>query len=539
MLSSTIKFLSDTSRNYYFLLIFLAVSLPLSVFTTSLAEILLVLNWLAEGRFSEKFKLLKQRKAPLIVALIFALHLLALLYTRDFNYAIHDLKIKLPILIFPILIGSSIPISEKQLRNLLLWFSSAVLASSFISAAVFFGVFHYKQFDFRNISIFISHIRLSLMVNLSIFCLIYYGFGGESSPLKNAKLRLVLILAALWLCGFLLILKSVTGLVIFVILALIMGWKYSSRINLVAPRFIIRVLIITVPLIIASFVSRSISKYYFRDKINLSELETLTPEGNPYYHDINSKWAENGHYVWINVCEHELRQEWNKRSSLIYDGKDKLGQDLRFTLIRYLTSKGYNKDAGGVRQMIPEDIQAVENGLSNYIFLNKFSLYPRIYQIIWELDNFRRGNNPSGHSVAQRLAYISAAGHIIRNNFIIGVGTGDVQQEFNKYYESCDNPLKEESRRRAHNQFLTFFLTFGIIGFTISIFALFAPVFLENRWRDYLFLCFGIIAFLSMLNEDTLETQTGVSFFMFFYSLLLFGRSRVLKQDKRQKIKRD
>jgi hypothetical protein len=71
---------------------------------------------------------------------------------------------------------------------------------------------------------------------------------------------------------------------------------------------------------------------------------------------------------------------------------------------------------------------------------------------------------------------------------------------------------------------VTFFITFGIIGFVISMFSIFAPDFSEKKWHDYLFIVFLIIGMLSMLNEDTLETQTGVSFFMFFYALLLFGK---------------
>jgi len=38
---------------------------------------------------------------------------------------------------------------------------------------------------------------------------------------------------------------------------------------------------------------------------------------------------------------------------------------------------------------------------------------------------------------------------------------------------------------------------------------------------------FGIIGFMSFINEDTLETTTGVTFFMFFYSLFLFGRNKI------------
>jgi len=518
---------SDTHRNYYYIIGFLAASLPVSVFTTSLAQILLVLNWLIQGHFSEKLKTLKERKAPLIITLLFAIHIAGLLYTSDFQYAFHDLKIKLPILVLPIIIGSSASFSKKQIRNLLLLFVSSVLVSSLVSTSFFFGLFDQNYIDFREISPFISHIRLSLMANLAIFCLLFYGFGGDKQIIRNTSLRILLLMAAIWLFGFLFILKSITGLLIFLILFLFVGWRHSAGINDIAPRFIARVLLLTIPLLIASWLSHTVAKIYYRGKINFSELESHTPTGNPYFHDTDSKLVENGNYVWVNVCEGELREEWNKISDMDYDGKDSAGQNLRFTLIRYLTSKGFPKDAGGMGQLNLEDIKAVENGIANYIFLNKFSLYPRVYQIIWELDNYKRGSNPSGHSVALRLEYLKGGVYIIKKNLFFGVGTGDVQHEFNSYYKLSENPLDEKSQRRAHNQLLTFIITFGIVGFFLSIYALFMPVFIEKRWGDYLFLCFGIIGFMSFINEDTLETTTGVTFFMFFYSLFLFGRNKI------------
>jgi len=517
---------SNFTKNYYFILIFLAVSLPLSVFTTSLAEILLILNWIAEGNFNEKWNRLKSRKTPLIISGLFLIHIIWLINSADFKFAIHDLQIKLPVLLLPLVIGSSILINEKQLRSILLFFSAAVIASSICSTSVFLGIINYEIYDFREISLFISHIRFALMVNLSIFCLFYYGFGGDTIPL-NRKIRIGLILAALWLSAFLIVLKSITGIFIFVFLVAVLGWIYSGRINQVAPKFIVRVLLITIPLIVSSFITNSISRFYYREEVNLSELDSLTQYGTPYNNYKDLSWVENGNYVWLNVCEEELRAEWNKVSELQYDSLDNMGQDLRFTLIRYLASKGLRKDKEGFSELDSIDISAIEDGVANYIFLNKYSLYPRVYQIIWEFDSYKRGNNPSGHSVTQRLAYLDASWYIVKNNFFFGVGTGDVQKEFNSYYSLSDNPLKKENRRRAHNQYLTFLITFGIFGFIFSMIALVLPVFIEKRWTDYLFMCFFIIGILSMLNEDTLETQTGVSFFMFFYVLLLFGRQKL------------
>jgi hypothetical protein len=55
------------------------------------------------------------------------------------------------------------------------------------------------------------------------------------------------------------------------------------------------------------------------------------------------------------------------------------------------------------------------------------------------------------------------------------------------------------------------------------MFALIYPVFYEKKHKSMLFVIFFIIALLSMLNEDTLETHAGISFFSYFYALLLLA----------------
>lgn len=39
------------------------------------------------------------------------------------------------------------------------------------------------------------------------------------------------------------------------------------------------------------------------------------------------------------------------------------------------------------------------------------------------------------------------------------------------------------------------------------------------KYRNILAFCFGIIALVTFLFEDTLETQAGITFFSFFYAL--------------------
>lgn len=523
-----VKKLFSPFNVYYFSVVLLAASLPLSVFTTSLAEIILILNWLREGDFKGKWRKLQDRKAFFFIAGVYILHLAGLIYTHASNhsYALHDLRIKLPVLILPLIFASSPSFEVKKLRFILLVFASATIVSSLVSFAVFLGILDFEYYDFRDISIFISHIRLALMVNFSIFILLFYMLRPNKELRIKKSYILYCSMAVVWLIFFLVLLKSLTGLFILSIMSLVLAWIYSSRITDVAPRFIIRSLIIVIPLLMASFLSRSIGRFYYTEEVDFSRLEEFSPSGNIYFHDTTLLARENGHYVWLYLCEKELRNEWNKISELSYDGKDYKGQQLKYTLIRYLSSIGERKDSTGVHALGIDDIHAIENGMANRIFTRKYSLYPRIYEVIWEIDGYLKGGDPSGHSVAQRIEYLTAAKSIIKDNWIIGVGTGDVQDSFNRFYESSGSQMKENYRRRAHNQYVTFLLSFGIIGFIISMAGIFIPVFMEKRWNDFLFLTFFCIAMISLLNEDTLETQTGVSFFMFFYALLLFGREK-------------
>ncbi len=525
---------TGTTDIYLYLLCILAVSLPLSIWVTSLSQILLLVNWILDGHFRQKWRKIISNKALLLFLGIYGIHLIGLLYTQSENlsYALHDLKIKLPMLVLPVIIATTEIPRRSGIRILISLFISAVSISTLISFAIYLGIIPYEYYDIREISIFVSHIRLSLMINLSIFAAVYYLYLSPVEFRFRGKMTWIFALQMIWQTAFIFILKSFTGIVIFFCISILVAFIFSGRITQVAPRFIFRVLILTVPLLIASFITRSIDRFYTRENVDFSSLEELTPYGNPYTHDTLCRATENGNYVWIYISENEMQEAWNERSSIACDSLDHKNQRIKYTLIRYLTSKGLRKDRQGVEKLTKEDVVAIENGLANHIFKDDLSLYPRIYEIIWEIDGYLRGRDPSGHSVAQRIAYLKGARHIISHHPVIGVGTGDVQDTFDRYYEETGSMLKENNRRRAHNQFVTFILTFGFLGFTLIMLMLLLPVFLEKKWNSYLFLVFFTIALLSWINEDTLETQTGVTFFALFYSLLLLGSTR--KKDDPQ-----
>lgn len=507
---------------YFFSLSLLAVSLPLSVFLLSVAQISLLVNWLLENNFREKWKIALENKSIFAFIIIYSVHLVGMTYSTDWKYGLHDLQIKLPMLILPVIIGTSRQLSHNRFKQVLLVFCGAVLVSTLISSGKLFNWWGSPVMDVRDISIFISHIRLALMVNLAIFVLFWFIAGTDNNSFKVAS-----FIAIAWLILFLVILKSLTGLIIFLALCLFFSVRWGMKTNNTLAKWFITVGISFLILFSATYLTHSIGRFYKIEKIIPTDLEKVTANGNFYMHDTMSKDIENSSYTWLYVCEKELEPVWNKKSRLDYRGTDLKGQELRYTLIRYLTSKGLRKDSAGLNSLSDEDIRNIELGMANYIYSWKFSLYPRIYQLLWEVHQFRNGGNPSGHSFTQRLEYMQTAFDIIRNHFWMGVGTGNVAAAFEKQYIENNSKLDLKWRLRAHNQFVTFFLAFGVFGFIVVAAALVYPVFKEKAWKNYLMLLFILIAFLSFLNEDTLETHAGISFFAFFYAFFLYQKNEL------------
>ena len=517
-------------RLYYFGLILTAICLPLSKFALSISMIFLIANWLLEGDFKRKFRKLLENKPILIFTVVFFIHILWLINTQNFRYAFHDLGNKAILILYPIIIGTSEKLSINQIKRILIWFSLAVIASTLISTAILVEIIDYPIRSIRDISPFMSHIRLSLLINMSIFSLGYLLFSKRFNKIKAEIILFTIVI--LWLVIFLFLLKSFTGIIIFfVVLFLVLGFV-SLKIRDIVPRLFLQVSLITMFLLVVSFLTHSISKFYTIDVVDFDKLEKYTESGNLYEHYKGLNLIENGRYVWIYVCDEELEKEWNKISDIPFNTKDKKGNKLRTTIARYLTSKELKKDSVGISKLSAQDIANIESGMANHILENKYAIYPKIYQAIWEIDVYRNGNNPTGNSITQRIEFLKAAAGIVKTNFWFGVGTGDVQDSFNKQYEINKSQLSRGKWLRAHNQYITFLLTFGVFGFILLFGAILYPIIEFKAFNNYLFIVFFIIALLSFVNEDTLETQIGVTFFSYFYSVFLFGNRLINKKEE-------
>jgi O-antigen ligase len=149
----------------------------------------------------------------------------------------------------------------------------------------------------------------------------------------------------------------------------------------------------------------------------------------------------------------------------------------------------------------------------------------RIKNLAWEYRQYYYNGDVSGQSFTQRLEYWSTGLKILNNNWIVGVGTGDVDIAFKEQYQKDKSKLEEKWRLRAHNQYITLGITFGILGVLLLITILFYPMLSNYKSAGFIFSSFILIAAVSMLSEDTLESQAGITFFSFLYCLFWRERS--------------
>lgn len=540
------------SQAYFVALVVLAMSIPLSKYAMSVTQFALLGLWIWSGfsfqitfrffkfqgpfrgffhflsylfhlaidNFVEKFARFFRNKAAVVFVSIYLIHLVGLIYTQNFDYALKDLRVKLPLLMLPVVISTMEPVVFRRFRVLMFFYLAAIFAGTLVSAGLLIGE---KYVDIRQISPFISPIRFGLNVSFGFFALIYFTFHDNKSRLWQ---RAIFLGIALWFVVFLFLLESVTGIIVVVsgIVGYLIWLLLKTRFRWL--RMAIITLIITLPLFLIFEVWHTVVEATTPPEINFATLDRYTSQGNLYEHDTSSNQVEDGRYVGLYICTEELQETWNKRSNLDYHDETLAGYPVDATLIRYLTSKDLRKDASGVNALSDWDIKTIEQGTANVHYITSPGLRVRILKMLKGYDVYQKTGNPSGSSMMQRIEYIRASVGIIQDHLFFGVGTGDLEDAFNNQYEKMNTPLEKQYRYHAHNQFLGITVALGLFGLCWFIFALIYPGIKTRAFSDYFYNAFFMMVVISMFSDDTIETQAGATLFAFFFSLLLFGRKR-------------
>lgn len=510
---------TDRSRQVHVAaLALVAVMLPWSEFLVSNAQFLLVGNWLIGGLvhrdLAQRFRRAFTDPAALVFLSFFGLHVLGLLWTEDLDWGLDLCRILLPVLAFTPVLAERERLTAGELRTILLLGAWSTVASTLACLALRYAAI--ADGGYRELSVFISHIRLALLLCFSAVVFLHH--------LSSAWLVRVAQLAAVaWCLVFLNLLGSLTGIVLLAVLAGWGAWRWS-RARGRAVRWSVGLLLLALPVAGVLLLRPVVAEHYRASPIDLAHLPDRSAGGEVYLHDRRDPLRENGRYVWINVADGELERGWARRSAIPYfGGKDARDQPVRFTLLRYMTSMGLNKDSVGLAALGAEDVRRIEQGVTNVRSGRVGMLRERIDQVLYELERYHATGNASGFSVAMRLEFLRTGWSIARAHLLTGVGTGDTRPAFAQAYAQADSPLEDRWRLRAHDQYLTLWISFGLPGLLWSLFSWWWPARRNAAHRHPMFIAWAIIFGVSALAEDTLETQMGATFFVFHYTLFVFA----------------
>ncbi len=502
---------------YFICLCLLIASLPTSYFMISVSLLLMSINWLAERNYKEKIKRFLSNKPALILASMFLVYLLGMIWTSDWKNGLgFELQNKLPIFGLTFIIASSKPLNRERILALPIIFSLSVLVTTFI------GLYFYltKEFiDTRELSPFVVHIYLSMMIVLAIFMM--PNAIKKITPSKNWFF--VSLVASLWLLFYLLLLSSLTGLLCLIAAITYYIFRYIFFTKGITKKIIALVMMISLTVIAVAIANIVLSPLYKKIEPGIEELNKTTKDGNKYIHHYHIKSRENGNLIFYFISEHELREAWEERSSFGFYEKATSGEKIQFTAYRYLTSKGLKKDRESLYSLSQEEIEAIENGIANHLYIKWPQPLVRIHKVLWEVQEYDRTGNPSGHTLTQRIELWKASWVAFKAFPILGWGTGDILQALDYGLTKIDSTLQNRTMK-PHNQFLSILLTVGIIGLIIIAIQIYYYVKRSNALKHDSFKILSIIFFVSVFSLSPIDSAVGLNFLLFFalyYGMML------------------
>ncbi len=477
-----------------------AFMLPLWNLGMSLAMFFLLFVAVASAIQKRKFVFFPVLKNPIYLSflVVWLLILLGVFRGGENNLIWKEIKTLLPLVLAPLFLQNLNPLSKAEESVIWKVFFSAVGISAFV--CVVYAAVKYPLPEPRSASFFISHIRFSLMAVLALI-----GAWG----LTNVVSLQFKIVVSVIIFLFFFFVGTLTGWGFLIVLIILLFASKSKR-----NKFIVLGTTLTLASTLLFFLSKN------TDSTNFQPEQIQSSRGEKYIHQPTNFQTENGNRIFINIAPFELDSAWVGRTNRPLLQKDSRGQLIQTTLIRYLASKGLPKDAVGIQQLSDTDISNILAGNTNCNEPHWNALEKRWHQIVFEYQTFKSGENPSGHSVFQRLEYYKAAKFILQQNLLFGVGQGNVKQAYREAYTQTSPSLDEKVQHAVHNQFLSYWIAAGVLA-SLSFLLYFFFMWKQAR-RNEIALAFVIVAFLSCLTEDTLTTQPGVAFFAFFSTFFFF-----------------
>ena len=311
------------NQAYLLGLLMVAVGLTLSPFLMGMSQFWLVLVWLVDGftanrycrlvpqspkhmetnhrmgddrslsamtdrGFKAKLSCFWHNTPAVLLVAFYLLHVVGLLWTSDFEYALKDLRVKLPILIMPLVLSGMEPLDRKRFNFVMLVYVVSVFVATLFSSVSYW---RHDYEDIREISHFISHIRFCLNIVFCIAIIGYYIFEMRVSRrnnvpafgLKVAVNQFLMWFLLFWFVYQIYIFESLSGYVILAVVVIVtlvyafLQWKKSKGWHIAMA--VLASLIVAVAFFIVQHEVKPLLKV---EPVDFATLEQKTAQGNDY-----------------------------------------------------------------------------------------------------------------------------------------------------------------------------------------------------------------------------------------------------------------
>ncbi len=155
------------------------------------------------------------------------------------------------------------------------------------------------------------------------------------------------------------------------------------------------------------------------------------------------------------------------------------------------------------------------------IFKNDIVALSRFEDAQKELTSKTNAASETTGSSSSRLIIWQSGKSVLLKNLAIGVGTGDIKDELIKQYRKVNFLHGVENENNCHNQYLQFFILFGIGGGILFLLSIIYPTYISIKHYNPIYLYFIFLIATNMLVESMLESKAGVEFFALFNAILL------------------
>jgi len=188
---------------------------------------LMFLNWLIEGRFKNIPSVFRERNRMLTFsfASLYFFYLIGMLYSKNMDYGLFDLQVKLSLFLFPLIFSTvdrNFPF-QKMMSDVFKSFIAGCVTGTMILFAI--AIYTYttmrnpEVFFYTGFSRFIHPSYLAMYLNLAVAILAYYLIRKEH-PLSN-KIRILLFVLIFYFSLVIFLLDSKAGIFSQVFLSLL------------------------------------------------------------------------------------------------------------------------------------------------------------------------------------------------------------------------------------------------------------------------------------------------------------------------------